>query len=128
MNLCICQSGKAFSLCCQPLLDAQKHAKTPVKLMRSCYSAFALGGFGQYLKDTWVPAIADTLSAAELSQRNIDWQGLEIISNSQKGDSGVVEFKAYFLDESGIKQIHHEVSKFQRITGKWLYVDGEILK
>jgi len=94
--------------------------------MRSRYSAYALGGFGNYLKETWLPSMADTLDAASLSQRNIDWQALEIVSNSQKGDLGVVEFKAYFLGEDGQKQIHHEVSQFQRTGGKWFYVSGKV--
>ncbi len=126
MNLCICQSNKAFSRCCQPLLEGKKHAPTPVKLMRSRYSAFALGGFGHYLKDTWLSSTAQVLDPAELSQRAINWQGLAIESNSQKGDYGVVEFRAYFLDEGGLKQAHHEVSRFQRIDGKWFYVDGKV--
>ncbi len=126
MNSCVCQSNKAFNQCCQPLLEGEKHASTPVKLMRSRYSAFALGGFGHYLKETWLPSLAHSLDAASLSQRNINWQGLEIVSNSQKGDLGVVEFKAYFLDEGSQKQAHHEVSQFQRIGGKWFYVNGKV--
>lgn len=94
--------------------------------MRSRYSAFALGGFGQYLKDTWLPSTAQALDAAELSQRTIDWLGLAIVSNSQKGDLGVVEFRAFFLGEDGLKKVHHEVSQFQRIGGKWLYVGGDV--
>ena len=126
MSLCVCQSSKLFSLCCQPLLERKSHAKTPVKLMRSRYSAFALGGFGEYLKATWLPSAAQTLNATELSQRTVDWQGLVIVSNSQKGDLGVVEFKAQFLGDDGVKQVHHEVSQFQRIGGKWLYVGGKV--
>lgn len=126
MSLCVCQSGKLFSRCCQPLLEGKLHAKTPIKLMRSRYSAFALGGFGTYLKDTWLPSVAQTFDVAELSQRTIDWQGLEIVSNSQKGDSGIVEFKAYFLVEGGQEQVHHELSRFQRVNGKWFYVDGKV--
>lgn len=94
--------------------------------MRSRYSAFALGGFGDYLKETWLPSLADALNVVDLSQRNIDWQGLEIVSNSQKGDRAVVEFKAYFLGEGGQKQAHHELSQFQRIGDKWFYVDGKV--
>lgn len=95
--------------------------------MRSRYSAFALGGFGEYLKDTWLPSLGESLLASELSLRTIDWQGLEIVSNSQKGDLGEVEFKAYFLGQDDLKHVHHEVSQFQRIGGKWFYVDGEVI-
>jgi SEC-C motif-containing protein len=124
---CICCSGKAFEHCCQPLLLGKRVAKTPVQLMRSRYSAFALGGYGDYLLKTWGVAGAIGLKAAELSVRNIDWLSLEIVSNSQKGNAGFVEFKATFLDSNKEPAIHHEHSRFERDAGQWRYISGEIL-
>jgi uncharacterized protein YchJ len=37
-----------------------------------------------------------------------------------------VEFKAWFIDGSGDKQVQHEKSVFQRSNGRWLYVGGEV--
>lgn len=100
----------------------EQRAKTPVQLMRSRYSAYALGGFGDYLLATWSPVNAAGLSAAELSVRSVEWQELLILSKSQQGDVGTVEFKARFLDRHGKADYHHETSLFERINGRWLYV------
>lgn len=124
---CICTSGKAFDQCCQPLLDRTTFAKTPHQLMRSRFSAFALGGHGSYLIDTWLPSSSMGLDVAELSQRSLNWQRLDIVAKSQQGDTGVVEFKAYFLDHDGDEQLHHEISQFCRHSGRWVYVSGDIV-
>jgi SEC-C motif-containing protein len=123
----VCTSGKAFEQCCKPLLDKTKSAKTPQQLMRSRFSAFALGGHGDYLLETWLPSSASDLTAFELSQTSLAWQSLEVVEKSQKGDTGVVEFKAYFLDEANTMQVHHEISQFIRTSGRWLYVEGKIV-
>ena len=95
--------------------------------MRSRFSAFALGGHGDYLLETWLPSSASDLTAFELSQTSLAWQSLEVVEKSQKGDTGVVEFKAYFLDEANTMQVHHEISQFIRTSGRWLYVEGKIV-
>jgi len=121
---CICNSGKLFSCCCQPFLYRQKVAKTPVQLMRSRYSAYALGGYGDYLLSTWWPESAHDLNSNELSLRSINWIRLEVLDKSQKGDSATVEFNAFYLD-NGHELAHHERSVFQRDNGKWFYVGME---
>ena len=95
--------------------------------MRSRFSAFALGGYGAYLIDTWSPSSSIDLDVVELSQRSLNWQRLDIVAKSQKGDTGVVEFKAYFLDHDGDQQLHHEISQFRRYSGRWVYVNGDVL-
>ena len=122
-QICFCDSGKAFDQCCKPFITEVKIAKTPVQLMRSRYTAYALGGYGTYLLKTWFPPMAQGLNAAELSQRTINWQRLEVLGKSQEGDHGTVEFNAYFLPENAdTLEIMHELSEFQRIAGRWLYV------
>jgi len=126
-QLCACTSGKAFSQCCRPFLNKEKWAKTPQQLMRSRFSAYYLGGYGDYLIETWLPSSSIGLEAAELSLRSLDWQGMDIIEKLQNGDHALVEFKAYFLDQNGEQQVHHEISQFQRVSGRWYYAQGEIL-
>ncbi|MFT5572287.1 MAG: SEC-C motif-containing protein [Cryomorphaceae bacterium] len=121
-NACPCNSDKPFSGCCEPLLSCKTFAKTPVQLMRSRYSAYTLGGYGDYLLETWVPSAALGLSAADLSIRSVTWVSLTVLSKSQQGESGFVEFKAVYLDESGQQGVHHEESVFSRIKGRWFYV------
>jgi SEC-C motif-containing protein len=125
-NSCICGSNKAFEKCCAPFLNGSRWAKTPEQLMRSRYSAYALGGFGDYLLQTWFPATAKGLTAESLSQRSCDWIELEVLHKSQKGDQGMVEFNAWFYNDKGDKEVLHEKSVFQRIDGIWLYVGGEV--
>lgn len=125
-SICICQSGKPFSECCDLYLNQKQHAKTPAQLMRSRYSAFALGGYGEYLLATWSPSKVGGLSAVELSIKSTAWVGLEIVDKSQKGDQGTVEFKAFFKDKKGKRCMHHEISVFERVQGYWLYVNGDV--
>ena len=125
-NTCICGSGKPSEKCCSLLLNSTRWAKTPEQLMRSRYSAYALGGYGDYLLDTWFLATAKGLTAEALSLRTCDWVELQILNKSQKGDQGTVEFNAWFLNDQGDKQALHEKSVFQRINGRWLYVGGEV--
>jgi len=125
-SLCPCNSRKLFEDCCGRFLNGGQQAKTPEQLMRSRYSAYALGNYGEYLLHTWFPATARGLTAKSLSQRNYEWLCLEIIAKEQKGDQGQVEFTAGFRDENGIRRVMHEKSVFQRIAGRWLYVGGEV--
>jgi SEC-C motif-containing protein len=126
-DLCVCHSGKSFKQCCDRFLHQNQHAKTPVQLMRSRYSAFALGDCGEYLLTTWNFEQSSNMTVAELSMKSMDWVDLEIVSKSQKGDQGFVEFKAYYLDEEGAKKTHHEKSNFERLKGRWFYVSGEVI-
>jgi SEC-C motif-containing protein len=125
-NLCICGSDKPYARCCGRFLSSQQQAKTPEQLMRSRYSAYALGGHGEYLLQTWFPATARDLSAEALSERSCDWVKLEILAKSQTGDAGMVEFNAWFSGDHGDLELLHEKSVFTRVSGRWFYVGGEV--
>lgn len=124
--LCPCGSNKNFQRCCSPYLNSEVYPKTPEKLMRSRYVAYAMGGYGDYLLETWFPATRQGLTAISLSEKNIEWVELIILSKSQSGDNASVEFNAIFVNENGQRQVHHEHSVFKRLSGKWLYVGGEV--
>jgi SEC-C motif-containing protein len=100
--------------------------KTPEQLMRSRYSAYALGGHGDYLLKTWFPATARGLTVAQLEQQGGEWLGLEVLSKSQCGDEGMVEFNAWFRNADGERELLHEKSAFARVGGRWFYVGGEV--
>ncbi len=125
-SLCLCGSAKPFAACCGRFLGGDTPAKTPEQLMRSRYCAYALGGYGGYLLKTWFPATAQGLTALDLSQKSCDWCRLEVLNKSQKGDEGVVEFKAYFNTPQGEVDVMHETSFFSRVGGRWYYVGGEV--
>ena len=101
-------------------------AETAEVLMRSRYVAFVLGD-ADYLLATWHPANRPRSLKFDVEQR---WLGLRI-KRTEKGlpgdDEGVVEFVArYKIQGRGYRL--HEVSRFIRQRGKWLYVEGELLQ
>ena len=53
-----------------------------------------------------------------------EWTKLEIIKTPT---SDQVEFKVYYTDEDGKKQLHHEHSLFKNVNGRWYYVSGKFL-
>lgn len=132
---CPCGKGKPFKQCCAPFIAGKDHARTAEQLMRSRFSAYAVGGCGEYLLRTWHPATAGELTAEELSEVSTDWCGLDILSKSQEGDKASVEFKAWYVvdkadaiaerDGQPVNCLH-EKSAFTRVAGRWLYVGGEI--
>lgn len=126
---CPCGSGKPFQFCCEPIVQGQKGAPTAEALMRSRYTAFALGAI-DYLIDTTAPEKRGEDDAEILADqvKYTNWTGLKIISKDQGGRSdeqGIVEFEAQFEtdDQSGTL---YEKSNFRRDDGNWLYVDGEV--
>jgi SEC-C motif-containing protein len=52
------------------------------------------------------------------------WTKLEIIQTPALNH---VEFKAYYTDQDGHPQLHHEFSIFQKCMNRWYYVSGEFL-
>ena len=52
------------------------------------------------------------------------WTKLEIV---QRPTDDQVEFKAYYSDEDGQPQLHHELSLFRKVDGRWYYVSGKFL-
>lgn len=123
---CPCGSEKSLEDCCAPYINGAAHPKTPGQLMRSRYTAYALGGHGDYLLATWFPATARGLTPEALSKRDREWTRLQIVDKQQRGDQGFVEFKAYYREGDGEEHIMHEKSVFQRSGGRWLYVGGEV--
>jgi SEC-C motif-containing protein len=124
-NACPCGSGLAYGDCCRWLHLGKRQAATPVELMRSRYSAFVLRD-ARYLARSWHPATRpQRLNLQDME--DIHWTGLEIVSAPavQAGDTrGTVEFRAS-CEQSGRREILHEISCFVRHKGKWLYFDGE---
>ena len=123
-NRCPCCSDKPFAACCQPFLTGKAKPRTVKQLMRSRYSAYALGGYGAYLLATWLPRNRPKESAESLSLKTVNWQGLTILDSSQQGDKGAVDFAARYLDAKGEEKVHREQSVFLRYKGQWYYVDA----
>lgn len=128
--VCPCGSALPYARCCGALHRGEATPDSPESLMRSRYTAFALGGLGDYLLSTWEPSTRDpSLTAQSLSQRDVVWEGLEILDSRVEGMRGSVEFKAHFRplsDPAAGQQVLHERSRFRCRGGVWRYVDGVI--
>ncbi|NVK43338.1 MAG: SEC-C domain-containing protein [Oceanospirillaceae bacterium] len=130
LNLpCPCGSGKPYQDCCQPAISGQTPAATAEALMRSRYTAFALGQV-DYLIETLAPKQRRPDDAAILAEQSASttWTGLQIIDRRKgrpRDERGEVEFIASF-EAGGEKGRLHERSRFRRERGRWVYVDGEV--
>lgn len=122
---CPCGSGLGFALCCEPYLVQTKLADTPEQLMRSRYSAYALGGFGRYLLATWFPPMAKNMTVEQLDQADTKWLGLTVLASSANGDNGEVRFEARYQGPEGAGTMR-ENSVFKRIAKRWYYIGGEV--
>jgi SEC-C motif-containing protein len=93
--------------------------------MRSRYTSFALRE-EPYLLATWHPDTRPSRVRFDEKQR---WLGLKIRAMEAGGpndDAGTVEFVARFkIDGKGYRL--HEVSRFEKIDGRWYYRDGKHL-
>ncbi|OMH24724.1 hypothetical protein BKD30_07585 [Tersicoccus phoenicis] len=121
---CPCGSGAGYTECCGPLHDGGS-APTAEALMRSRYSAYALG-LDAYLRDSWHPSTRPL--AIELDD-GTQWRRLQIVDVDRGGaddDVGVVEYRAGYRNPRGAAVLH-ERSRFRRENGRWLYVDGDML-
>ncbi|HZX77550.1 YchJ family protein [Lysobacter sp.] len=119
---CPCGRGRPYATCCGPL-----HAGAPAPdaeaLMRSRYSAYALGD-AAYVSASWHPdtrpADLDLDDAAATR-----WLGLEVKQHVPiDADHATVEFVARYRTGGAPAVRLHEVSRFERIDGRWYYVNG----
>jgi SEC-C motif-containing protein len=123
MSVCPCGSGRALESCC-----GRYHAGEPApdaeSLMRSRYSAYVLG-LENYLRATWLPATCPATLGLDATPRP-HWLGLAVKAHTPlDATHATVEFVArYKLNGRAFKL--HETSRFERVDGRWLYVEGEI--
>ena len=119
---CPC-GGSSITHCCGPLLSGAQHATSAEQLMRSRYSAYVLGE-ENYLSETWYK---ETRPTETVTDKSLQWLGLEVRQSSQEDDAATVEFVARCRVQ-GRGQRLHEISRFVREDGRWFYVDGNILE
>ncbi|MDQ6479108.1 YchJ family metal-binding protein [Dyadobacter sp. LHD-138] len=121
MKTCFCGSDQPYSRCCGPVIKGTVKATSAEKLMRSRYSAYVMAAV-DYLVDTTHHSKRAGLDKKDIENwaKTNSWQKLEIVNASTFS----VEFKAYFRDRSGKKQVHHEKSAFVFENDSWYYVDG----
>jgi SEC-C motif domain protein len=117
---CPCLSGETYPDCCGRFHAGLADAPTAEALMRSRYTAFAVGDVG-YLRRTWH---ADTRPARLHLDADLRWTRLDVLEVRAGGPfdtEGTVEFRAHHRVD-GARGSQHEVSRFVREGGRWLYV------
>jgi SEC-C motif domain protein len=119
---CPCLSGESYQTCCGVYHRGEAAAPTAVRLMRSRYSAFAVGDAG-YLLATWHPQTRPQALELDSAQH---WYRLDILRSERGGildTEGTVEFRAWYRFE-GSTGDQREVSRFRREGGRWFYLDA----
>lgn len=116
-----------------PPSDERPWRQTAEELMRSRFLAFKTGDL-TWLRATWHPSTRPDDLAPE---PDIRWRGVQIVDTVAGGPDdaeGVVEFRATYSvaapDEAGRGRrpgVMHERSRFVRLHGRWVYLDGEQL-
>ena len=104
-----------YDACCGPLHRREASAPTAERLMRSRYSAFAVGDRAHLLA-TWHPTTRPRTLALDPAVR---WTGLEVLSarGGLLDAEGEVHFRAH--STAGVVE---ERSRFVRDAGRWSYL------
>ncbi|MFG2355453.1 YchJ family protein [Streptomyces sp. NPDC048521] len=119
MRLCPCGLPRPYDACCGRFHTGSASAPTAELLMRSRYSAFVKGDAG-YLLRTWHPRTRP--ERLDLDPR-MRWTGLEILGTTDGSafhTAGTVTFRASYRGGSLLER-----SRFERVEGAWVYVDGD---
>ncbi|GAB3151518.1 YchJ family metal-binding protein [Amycolatopsis stemonae] len=120
---CPCGLAESYPACCGRFHDGGLAAPTAELLMRSRFSAFAVGDTA-YLLRTWHP---DTRPRRLTLDAGQEWTRLEILGRTGGGllhNEGTVEFRAHY-HHRGRDGFLEENSRFRRVEGQWVYLDAE---
>jgi SEC-C motif domain protein len=117
---CPCGAGEAYGDCCGRFHRGEANAPTADALMRSRFSAFALGD-ADYLRETWHPRTRPSQVTLPEGGR---WTRLDVLARSGGGvfdSDGTIEFEAHY-ELGGQLGIEHQNSMFVRENRRWFYV------
>jgi len=131
---CPCGGG-AYASCCGPLIAGEQLAVTAEQLMRSRYSAFALGArnpaaIEHLLRTHPEPGqtAADRRKSLQDSCRHIQWISLEVqdcLNGGLLDQDGTVTFAARWRDDERREGVFKECARFGRgESGEWLYLEA----
>lgn len=135
--VCPCRANSAeplpYSECCAPFIEAGQAAPSPETLMRSRYTAYALGNI-DYLLESLAPEARYDFDRKAVTHwaTQSQWLGLDILSTEggAPGDTtGYVEFVAHFVLE-GETRAHRERSlfRFEPDGQRWYFVEEANVK
>jgi len=93
--------------------------------MRSRYVAYVCRD-ADYLLSTWAPTTRPR--SLNLTSDRSEWLGLQIldvVAGGPQDVEGQVEFVARYRSQGQTASLH-ERSRFARVDGAWLYIDGDL--
>jgi len=124
--MCPCHSGKPYPDCCEPFHAQKKLPGSAVELMRSRYSAYALG-LVKYVIETTHPTNSLFLQPSKKIAEDIlhfslntEFYGLEILEFIDGPSEAFVTFRAG-LKQNSVDVSFVEKSRFIKDKGRWIY-------
>ena len=115
----------AYAGCCGLYLDGDPLPATAEALMRSRYVAYVQRR-ADYLLRTWHPTTRpETL---DFSNDRSQWLGVKVVrvvAGRADDEHGTVEFVARYKVNGRAHRLH-EVSRFGRENGMWIYLNAEV--
>jgi SEC-C motif domain protein len=131
-SFCPCCSGSPYEECCQKY-HLGENAPNALLLMRSRYCAYALS-LADYIIRTTHPMNASFQEDKKVWKREIEqfcklttFQKLEVLQFQEAELTATVLFTAY-LKQEGRDATFTEKSRFEKLNGIWLYLDGEVFQ
>ena len=131
--LCPCHSQKPYAECCKPFHEKIRFPENAHLLMRSRYSAYALGLIDYIIQTTHPTNPLFQKNPLEAKKElfyfceETQFTGLDIINFTDGKDKAYVTFKAHLV-QAGKNTSFTEKSLFLKVENKWLYVKGTVSK
>jgi SEC-C motif-containing protein len=127
---CPCFSGKSYANCCEPI-HLRKKWPTPLELMRSRFSAYAMKNV-DYIIQTTHPNHEMFKMPSSHNKKELlifvmttQFKNLKVLSDEIKGKTAFVTFEVE-LEQNGEKTAFREKSRFLKKGDQWLYESGEL--
>ena len=129
---CPCSSKALYHKCCKPFHDGIA-PENAMKLMRSRYAAYALD-LPDYIIGTTHPENSNFQTDTDAWREDLhkfskltQFDSLTVHEFVDGDEEAFVTFTAH-LRQAGLDNTFKEKSRFKRLDGRWMYIEGEILE
>lgn len=130
-GLCPCGARKPYLRCCAPFVSGDELPDSPAQLMRSRYTAYALGEVEYVMETTdpdgsaWEEDAQRWRASIEEFTRACEFRGVRVLEEQVEDDRGTVTFRAK-LQRGREDNSFEETSEFICRDGRWLYSSGVV--
>ncbi len=121
---CPCAAESCTGIAAENFMKADS-LPGPEALMRSRYSAYALGLVDYILKTTHPDTAKPSKEELEDFSRDTTFQKLDVRDVKESGDLAFVTFIAYLMQD-GRDATFTEESRFEKIGDEWFYHSGTV--